>query len=229
MEMTIPRKLNDGQWHRIIMNGINKVVNVQIQIGTDSQTTVADTIKMPRRISASNMMYIGGVSDGMATLPIELQSKLEQFKGCIRRFKVNNSTQDLARPGRHINIGQCFPKVEKGSYFPGDAYAIYSKCVSHETDSLIIENDNFGENKLTASKCSLSFSLSERIFHVGKYLELQFEFKTSELNGVLLSVAEPVGFPALSIEMHNGKVSYQLHCMRSTEIHEFHFRFSAFR
>lgn len=48
---------------------------------------------------------------------------------------------------------------------------------------------------------------SERIFHVGKYLELQFEFKTSELNGVLLSVAEPVGFPALSIEMHNGRVS----------------------
>lgn len=42
---------------------------------------------------------------------------------------------------------------------------------------------------------------------MGKYLELQFEFKTSELNGVLLSVAEPVGFPALSIEMHNGKVS----------------------
>lgn len=48
--------------------------------------------------------------------------------------------------------------------------------------------------------------IPERIFHVGKYLELQFEFKTSELNGVLLSVAEPVGFPALSIEMHNGKV-----------------------
>lgn len=42
---------------------------------------------------------------------------------------------------------------------------------------------------------------------MGKYLELQFEFKTSELNGVLLSVAEPVGFPALSIEMHNGRVS----------------------
>lgn len=130
IEMTIPRKLNDGQWHRIILNGINKMVNVQIQIGTDSQTTVADNVKMPRRISASNMMYIGGISDSMVPLPIELQSKLEQFKGCIRRFKVNNSTQDLARPGRHVNIGQCFPKVEKGSYFPGDAYAIYSKCVT---------------------------------------------------------------------------------------------------
>lgn len=127
IEMTIPRKLNDGQWHRIILNNINKVVHVQVQIGTDSQTTVVNTMKMPRRISASNMMYVGGISETMATLPTELQSKLEQFKGCIRRFKVNNSTQDLARPGRHVNIGQCFPKVEKGSYFPGDAYAIYSK------------------------------------------------------------------------------------------------------
>lgn len=57
----------------------------------------------------------------------------------------------------------------------------------------------------------LYYFLVERIFHVGKYLELQFEFKTSELNGVLLSVAEPVGFPALSIEMYNGKVSEPLY------------------
>lgn len=54
-------------------------------------------------------------------------AKLEGFKGCIRGFSVNNVTQDLARPGRHFNVGQCFPRVERGSYFPGDAYAIYSK------------------------------------------------------------------------------------------------------
>lgn len=151
--MTIPRKLNDGQWHRIILNGINKMVNVQIQIGTDSQSTVADNVKMPRRISASNMVYIGGVPESVAPLPIELQSKLEQFKGCIRRFKVNNSTQDLARPGRHVNIGQCFPKVEKGSYFPGDAYAIYSKCV---TNSATMKSDN-----CESTSCSFCLFQSE--------------------------------------------------------------------
>lgn len=41
---------------------------------------------------------------------------------------------------------------------------------------------------------------------MGKYLELRFEFRTSEMQGVILSVAEPVGFPAISIELHKGKV-----------------------
>lgn len=48
---------------------------------------------------------------------------------------------------------------------------------------------------------------TERNFQVGKYLELEFEFRTSEMNGVLLSVSEPNGFPALSIELYGGKVS----------------------
>lgn len=48
--------------------------------------------------------------------------------------------------------------------------------------------------------------VSERNFQVGKYLELRFEFRTSEVNGVILSVAEPNGFPAISIELHKGKV-----------------------
>ena len=47
---------------------------------------------------------------------------------------------------------------------------------------------------------------TERIFQVGKYLELRFEFRTSEMQGMILSVAEPVGFPAISIELHEGKV-----------------------
>lgn len=52
----------------------------------------------------------------------------------------------------------------------------------------------------------VSFLFAERIFQVGKYLELRFEFRTSEMQGVILSVAEPVGFPAISIELHKGKV-----------------------
>lgn len=32
------------------------------------------------------------------------------------------------------------------------------------------------------------------------------EFRTSELNGILLSVSEPESYPALSIEVYNGKV-----------------------
>lgn len=129
-ELTIERKLNDGQWHRIIINNINKVLTLEVQIGTDGSLLVQKNLKMPRRISAANMMYVGGVTDTVLALPTELVPKLEQFRGCIRRFRVNNSTQDLARPGKHAHVGQCFPRVEKGSYFPGDAYAIYSKLIS---------------------------------------------------------------------------------------------------
>lgn len=126
-EVTITKKLNDGQWHRVIINNINKLITIEVQIGTDSNLKKVESLKMPRRISASNMMYVGGVSETSLALPPELISKLEGFKGCIRRFRVNNSTQDLARPGRNAHVGQCFPRVEKGSYFPGDAYAVYSE------------------------------------------------------------------------------------------------------
>lgn len=125
-EFNLPKTLNDGQWHHVILNSVNKKLTIRVEIGSNGQTTMAN-VKLPNRINAANMMYIGGISEGTITLPTELITKLEGFKGCIRRFRVNNSTQDLARPGRHVNVGQCFPRVEKGSYFPGDAYAIYSK------------------------------------------------------------------------------------------------------
>lgn len=41
---------------------------------------------------------------------------------------------------------------------------------------------------------------------MGKYLEFAIEFRTSEINGVLLSVAEPQGYPALSLELYMGNV-----------------------
>jgi len=50
------------------------------------------------------------------------------------------------------------------------------------------------------------FIISEEKFHVGSQLELQLEFRTSENTGVLLSVSEPAGYPALSLEINDGKV-----------------------
>lgn len=119
------RKLNDGHWHRITLKCVNKVLTIRIQ--SDGNSIEEEVLKIPRRISASNTMYIGGIVDTMLSFSTELTSKLEQFKGCIRRFLMNNLSQDLARPGKHFGIGQCFPNVERGSFFAGDAYAIYSE------------------------------------------------------------------------------------------------------
>lgn len=129
IETSMSRKLNDGQWHRITLKCVNKVLTIRIQtVGAMDSNEDEEVLKMPRRISASNIMYVGGILDNMLSFSVELTSKLEQFKGCIRRFLMNNISQDLARPGRHVAIGQCFPNVEKGSYFGGDAFAIYSMC-----------------------------------------------------------------------------------------------------
>lgn len=131
IETAIERKLNDGQWHRVVLSGNNKVLNIQVLIGMDAKSSIGDSVKTPRRISATNMLLVGGVSESTVSLPAELASRLEhRFRGCIRRFRVNNATQDLARPGRHVSIGQCFPQVEKGSHFPGDAFAVYSNPFS---------------------------------------------------------------------------------------------------
>lgn len=129
-------------------------------------------MKLPKKAQLANILSFGGVPDNRSTLPKQI-AKLEQidFKGCIRKLSINNTTQDLARPGLHHNIGQCFPRVERGSFFSGDAYAVYS-----------------------------------RTFNIGRHLEFKMEFKTSELNGILMSVAGPMGSPALALEMHNGNM-----------------------
>ncbi|XP_055907050.1 laminin subunit alpha-2 isoform X2 [Eupeodes corollae] len=169
-ELQLTAKLNNGEWHHVIINCQDRKVTMSVEIGTTDQKTSAQ-MKVPKKISASSSIYVGGLPEQPVNVPNELALKLEGFKGCLRKMNINGTTQDLARPGKHLNVGQCFPKVEKGSYFPGDAYAIYKKN-----------------------------------FHVGKYLELELEFRTSELNGILLSVSEPNGFPALSLEIHTGNV-----------------------
>lgn len=124
MESILARKLNDGTWHRITLKRINKQLTIRCQ-SIDTNEMDEENLKMPRRISST--MYIGGIADSMLSFLVEFTSKYDQFKGCIRRFLLNNLSQDLATPGRHFAIGQCFPNVEHGSYFGGDAYAIYSE------------------------------------------------------------------------------------------------------
>ncbi len=41
---------------------------------------------------------------------------------------------------------------------------------------------------------------------VDDLLHVELEFRTSEMNGVLLSISEPRGYPAMSLELNNGKV-----------------------
>lgn len=96
-------------------------------------------------------MYVGGIPEKDIQLPDSLvrykclvfieiyvfiysqQIKIilqnvQSFKGCMQGFAINHQEEELIseKAIRH-KVGQCFPQVEKGSFFPGDAYAIYSK------------------------------------------------------------------------------------------------------
>lgn len=148
----------------------NHTATLSVTVNGKHSITNQAKMRLPKKFFATNYLLVGGLPQNPPKFHKDVIGKKESFKGCIRRFTVNTVTQDLAK--RYNNLGQCFPKVEKGSYFSGDAYAEYKKE-----------------------------------FNVGKHLEIEMEFKTSELNGILLSVAEPpVGSPSLSVEIFNGKV-----------------------
>ena len=123
-EQKLSVKLNDGLWHHVTLSSMKKKATLSVE-NESGRSSVQ--IKLPKKLNAAHTIYVGGIPDEKIPLPSEMFTKLEEFKGCLRRFSVNNSTQDLARPGRHLNVGQCFPRIEQGSYFPGDAYAVYSE------------------------------------------------------------------------------------------------------
>ncbi|XP_069690531.1 laminin subunit alpha-2 isoform X2 [Periplaneta americana] len=161
LEMEDTQDLNDGLWHRVVLSREGNKIMMMIDSNKPKRRK-----RYPKKLNIGNTMYVGGIPES-GLLPESLLQKLEGFKGCLRGLAINQQSQNLSGH----KVGQCFPQVEQGSYFPGDAYAIY-----------------------------------EEKFHVGSQLELQLEFRTSENTGVLLSVSEPKGYPALSLEINNGKV-----------------------
>lgn len=126
-EISLPEKTNDGQWHHVTIESRNRIVALSLsRNGKNPGTPVSKAkIKLPKKFFVANMLFIGGLPQKPPKFHKEVIVRKEDFKGCIRRFSVNGIVQDLTK--QHNNLGQCFPRVEKGSYFSGDAYAEYSE------------------------------------------------------------------------------------------------------
>lgn len=126
-EVSLPVKINDGLWHHVTLDSKSRVVTLSLsRNGKTPSTTISQAkVKLPKKFFVSNLLFIGGLPQKPPRFHKDVISKKEDFRGCIRRFSVNAITQDLAR--KYNNLGQCFPRVEKGSYFSGDAYAEYSE------------------------------------------------------------------------------------------------------
>lgn len=124
-EISIPIKTNNGQWHHVSIDSKNHIITISVNSNGKNKQEGQAKIKIPKKFFASNYLFVGGLPLNPPKLHKEILSKKEDFKGCIRRFTVNGITQDLTK--NFQNLGQCFPRIEKGSYFSGDAYAEYSK------------------------------------------------------------------------------------------------------
>lgn len=134
-EISIPMKTNNGQWHHVTLEGKNYVMTLTVSSNGKNKKEEQARMKIPKKFFASNLLLIGGLPSNVPKLHREVLTKKEDFKGCIRRFIVNGITQDLTK--HFYNLGQCFPRIEKGSYFSGDAYAEYSKSYSSFLDNKI--------------------------------------------------------------------------------------------
>lgn len=124
-EIAIPMRTNNGQWHHVTIDSKNHVITLTVNSNGKNKHEQQAKIKIPKKFFASNHLFIGGLPPNVPKLHKEIVSKKEDFKGCIRRFTVNGITQDLTK--HFNNLGQCFPRIERGSYFSGDAYAEYSE------------------------------------------------------------------------------------------------------
>ncbi|XP_036145001.1 laminin subunit alpha-1 isoform X3 [Monomorium pharaonis] len=165
-EMLFKTPFNDGNWHHVVISHEERKLTLLVD------TQAPRILKVPKRIGLASMMYIGGLPESGTPIPEQVVVRLETLKGCIRGLKINGNVYDMVgSTSRAFNVGQCFPSVESGAYFQGEAYAIYRNN-----------------------------------FEVEGVLELQLEFRTSEVSGVLLSITAPNGSPSLSLELNSGKV-----------------------
>ncbi|XP_018564888.1 laminin subunit alpha-1-like [Anoplophora glabripennis] len=116
----LKERLNDGQWHNVEI--FKRKRKVTIILDGDQKKT----FKVPKNV-VRNEIYLGGIPMSSDYLNAnDLKYKLHSFRGCMKLLIINDEHQLIKNKDvRHNNIRQCFPNVEEGAYFGGDAYAIY--------------------------------------------------------------------------------------------------------
>ncbi|XP_073788195.1 laminin subunit alpha-2 isoform X3 [Danio rerio] len=116
--VSVPRIINDGQWHKIrVMR--DKQRGVLTIDGRYSKHTTSP--KKAEILDVVGMLYVGG-------LPLNYTTKrigpvLYSIDACIRNFKMMNLPLDMENPTSSYRVGSCFANPEKGNYFNGTGYA----------------------------------------------------------------------------------------------------------
>lgn len=116
--VSVPRIINDGQWHKIRVTR-EKQRGILVIDGRYSKHTTSP--KKADILDVVGMLYVGG-------LPLNYSTKrigpvLYSIDACIRNFKMMTLPLDMEKPTSSYRVGSCFANPEKGTYFDGTGYA----------------------------------------------------------------------------------------------------------
>ncbi|XP_041979492.1 laminin subunit alpha-3-like [Aricia agestis] len=119
-ELTLPLFVSDGTWRPVsVRAGRRRAV---LRCGEAVAAARAASLARAARI------YVGGPPPPhlLPHVPPQIL-KLGGFVGCVRRVTVNGREEDLVGRGGAgaARVRQCFPHVERGAYFAGDAHAAW--------------------------------------------------------------------------------------------------------
>lgn len=126
-DLVADANVNDGLWHRV------HIVKDKRKVTLTLDDFAPLRAKAPNKLQLDGQLFVGGLPESSPdSLPLLDSPAAEGFKGCIRNLNLNGRSHDLASSKNVIQrVGQCFAHVETGSYFPGDAYAVYSNTCQY--------------------------------------------------------------------------------------------------
>lgn len=77
-EKQLPVRVNDGRWHRLSLTTVDRKALLRVESGAQDDTTPHQVnsvqLKLPKKISAANILFVGGVPEGNHKLPSDLVS-----------------------------------------------------------------------------------------------------------------------------------------------------------
>ncbi|XP_030638763.1 laminin subunit alpha-2 [Chanos chanos] len=116
--VSVPRIINDGQWHKIRVMRERQRGILYVDNRYSKHT---NSPKMADILDVVGMLYVGG-------LPVNYTTKrigpvLYSINACIRNLKMLDTVLDMENPTSSYLVGTCFANPEKGTYFDGTGYA----------------------------------------------------------------------------------------------------------
>uniref|UniRef100_A0A8C4LN61 Laminin subunit alpha-2 n=1 Tax=Equus asinus asinus TaxID=83772 RepID=A0A8C4LN61_EQUAS len=115
----IPTKINDGQWHKVIIK-ITRIKQEGILYVDDASNRTVSP-KKADILDVVGMLYVGGLPINYTTRRIGPVTY--SIDGCIRNLQMAEAPADLEQPTSSFRVGTCFANAQKGTYFDGTGFA----------------------------------------------------------------------------------------------------------